>query len=85
MCPCNEIEEKETENVPHMQAVDSILFAAQINRPDRGYAVNLLSRFSTNPGKTHWDTVKRVKRYLKGTMDKGITHQCGQGDKNLLR
>lgn len=61
---------------PYMEAIGSLLFAAQITRPDISYAVNLLSRFSSNPGKAHWAAVKRVLRYLKGTINrKLIYHQ----------
>lgn len=42
------------------------------------YAVNLLtmfvSRYSKNPGKTHWLTIKRIFRFLKGTIDKKIVY-----------
>ncbi|KAK9744897.1 hypothetical protein QE152_g7368 [Popillia japonica] len=30
-------------------------------------AVSSLSRFNNNPGEIHWQAVKRVFRYLKGT------------------
>ena len=56
-----------------MQAIGCLLFAAQNTQPVICYAVDVLSRFGTNPGKAHWDAVKRVMRNLKGTIDKGIT------------
>ncbi|XP_050338585.1 uncharacterized protein LOC126765044 [Bactrocera neohumeralis] len=74
MCPTDETEQHEMSKVPYMQAVGCLLFALQITRPDISFAVNLLSRFSTNPGKVHWVTVKRVMRYLKGTIDSGIVY-----------
>ena len=33
-----------------------------------------LSRFTSNPGPHHWKVVLRVLKYLKGTMDRGITY-----------
>ncbi|XP_049308584.1 uncharacterized protein LOC125777524 [Bactrocera dorsalis] len=72
MCPKTEEEKKEMEKVPYMEAVGSLLYAAQNTRPDISFAVNLLSRFSQNPGKGHWLALKRVMRYLKGTVNKGI-------------
>lgn len=56
-------------NVPYQQAVGSLLYAAQVTRPDIAYAVNYCSRFSRNPDKSHWTAVKRIMRYLKGTLD----------------
>lgn len=75
MCPTTEAERIEMAKVPYMSAIGSLLFAAQITRPDISFAVNLLSRFGANPGKAHWTAVKRVMRYLKGTIEKGITYR----------
>jgi histone deacetylase 1/2 len=40
-----------------------------ISRPNILYAVNQLCQFMHNPQDTHWMTIKRVLRYLKGTVD----------------
>lgn len=74
MCPTNDADKMLMKDVPYMQAVGCLLFAAQISRPDICFAVNMLSRFSENPGKAHWNAVKRVLRYLKGTIDKGLVY-----------
>lgn len=36
-------------------------------RPDIAYVVTRLSRYTHNPDKSHWITLDRVARYLKGT------------------
>ncbi|XP_036340184.1 secreted RxLR effector protein 161-like [Rhagoletis pomonella] len=74
MSPASEVDKQEMAKVPYMQAIGCLLFAAQTTRPDISFAVNLLSRFSTNPGKAHWAAVKRVMRYLKGTIKYGISY-----------
>ena len=38
-------------------------------RPDIAHAVGVMSRFLSNPGKDHWEAVKWVFRYLRGTSD----------------
>jgi hypothetical protein len=43
------------------------MYAALGTRPDIAYAVTALSQYLQNPGWTHWEEVKRVLRYLKGT------------------
>lgn len=78
MCPSNDANKMLMKNVPYMQAVGCLLFAAQITRPDICFAVNMLSRFSENPGKAHWNAVKRVMRYLKGTINKGLIYYTGK-------
>lgn len=55
-------------NVPYQEAVGSLLFLAQISRPDIAYAVHSVSRFNNNPNQIHWTAVKRIMRYLKGTL-----------------
>ena len=38
-------------------------------RPDIAHAVGVVSRYASNPGKQHWEAVKWILRYLKGTTD----------------
>ena len=51
----------------YMQAVGSLGWLAGATRPDITYAVSLLGCFSKDPGKTHWEGVKRVFQYIAGT------------------
>lgn len=43
-----------------------------LTRPDVSYAVNRLSQFMHRPTVDHWNAVKRVLRYLSGTLSHGI-------------
>lgn len=74
LSPSTDDERAQMKNVPYMNAVGALLYASQISRPDITYAVNLLSRYTQNPGKAHWGAVKRVMRYLKGTLNKKIVY-----------
>jgi hypothetical protein len=68
-CPTTPQEFAEMRDVPYREAVGSLMYAALGTRPDIAYAVGHLARFSENPSKPHWEAVKRVIRYLKGTKD----------------
>ena len=57
---------------PYREAVGSLNYAACLTRPDISYSVSLLARFSTKPSSTHWLMVKRVMRYLKGTINQSL-------------
>jgi hypothetical protein len=48
------------------------MYLASATRPDISFAMCKLSRFVSNPGDVHWRALKRVIRYLKGTMSYGI-------------
>ncbi|TFY50793.1 hypothetical protein EVG20_g11324 [Dentipellis fragilis] len=61
-------------DVPYREAVGALMYASLATRPDISFAVSTLSRFSTNPGPVHWDAVKRVFRYLKGTRELWLTY-----------
>jgi hypothetical protein len=57
-CPQNEIEIKEIELVLYAQAVGSLMYAMTSTRFDICYVVGLLSRYQSNPGKKHWQSIK---------------------------
>ena len=67
-----EIEQMKT--VPYIHAVGSLMYLAVATRPDIAYAVGVLARFNSNPGKAHWNAVKHLFRYLKGTLDYKLTY-----------
>lgn len=53
-------------------------------RPDIAYIVGVLSRFVENPSVVHWQGIKRVFRYLKGTENRGISFDIGSDSKQLV-
>jgi hypothetical protein len=55
-------------DVPYRSAVGSLMYAAVGTRPDISNAVRCAARYMQNPGPLHWRAVKRILRYLKGTM-----------------
>ncbi|XP_055605732.1 uncharacterized protein LOC129753907 [Uranotaenia lowii] len=67
MGPNGPEEEAEMKKVPFKEAVGSLSFAPQVTRPDISFAVNAVSQFGSNPGRQHWEAVKKIIRYLKGT------------------
>ena len=61
-------------NIPYHEAVGSLMYASLGTRPDITFAVQTMSRFSSKPGTTHWEAVRRVFHYLKGTRDLWLTY-----------
>lgn len=58
--------------VPYQEAMGCLLFIAQGTRPDIAYSVNNVSRFNHCYTTAHWKAVKRIMRYLRGTIDYSI-------------
>ncbi|WVY90442.1 hypothetical protein V8G54_035956 [Vigna mungo] len=81
-CPKNEEEKEEMSKVPYSSAVGSLMYAMVCTRPDIGYAVGVVSRFLSNPGKEHWEAVKWILRYLRGSAKRSLCF--GNGDLKLI-
>lgn len=74
MSPSNEVERREMSRVPYASAVGSLMFAMICTRPDIAQAVGAVSRYMANPGREHWNTVKRILRYIKGTSNVALCY-----------
>lgn len=51
------------------------MFLQIVSRPDISFAVNVVSRNLKNPTEGHWMIVKRIFRYLKGTIEMGLLYR----------
>jgi hypothetical protein len=69
---------------PYREAIGSLLYAALGTRPDTTQAVSTLSQYNSNPSIEHWTGVKRVMRYLKGTLSSGLLFKRGAKKKNYV-
>ncbi|RVW41895.1 Retrovirus-related Pol polyprotein from transposon TNT 1-94 [Vitis vinifera] len=70
-------EVKYMEEIPYASVVGSIMYAMVCSRSDLVYATSMISRFMSSLGKEHWNVVKWVLRYLKGSIDVGILYGGG--------
>ena len=61
--------------VPYLSAIGALMYLANNTRPDIAFSVNLLARYINAPTKRHWDGIKHLFRYLKGTIDLGLFFQ----------
>lgn len=59
-------------NIPYREATGSLIYVCY-TRPDICYAVTQVCKHNNNYNTTHWTAVKRILRYLKGTIDYKLT------------
>lgn len=69
LCPKTQEDQEFMKNIPYKSVVGSLMYAMVSTHLDIAHAVGVVSRFMSNPGKPHWETVKYILRYLKGTSD----------------
>ena len=67
---------------PYRELVGCLLYLGVCTRPDISYAIASLARFVANPHEVHWNMLKGLLRYVKGTKDYGLFYgKCSQSDK----
>lgn len=54
------------------RSIVGVLQYVTITRLEIAYSVNKICQFMHNPLEAHWKTVKRIMRYLAGTLDYGL-------------
>ena len=64
----------------YQSAVGSLLYLSNWTRPDIAFAVSNVAKFSSNPTQEHWIAVKRILRYIKGTVNVGINYTMDTSD-----
>ena len=67
-------DEQSVDQQLYQSAIGSFLYLSGGTRPDITFSVNNLAKFSAKPSKQHWTAIKRVMRYLKGTINFGILY-----------
>ena len=53
----------------YAKILGSVMYLMNYTRPDIAYAVSRLSRYTHNPNNEHWNALRRLLKYLKGTMN----------------
>ncbi|CAA0822792.1 Uncharacterized mitochondrial protein AtMg00810 [Striga hermonthica] len=78
-CPKSDKETQDIVEIPYASAVGCLMYAIVCTRPDLAHAVGQVGKYMSRPGKQHWESVKWIFRYLKGTAGHGIVF----GDQRL--
>nr|GEW03568.1 zinc finger, CCHC-type [Tanacetum cinerariifolium] len=65
---------KPVDQLEYSRAIGCLMYAMTSSRPDIAYEVDRLSRFTSNPSRQHWHAITRVFKYLKGTINYGLSY-----------
>ncbi|KAH9696398.1 hypothetical protein KPL71_023151 [Citrus sinensis] len=84
-CPSTESEQTEMLKTPYASSVGCLMNAMVLTRPDLSYAVSLVSRFMSNPGKEYWGAMKWILSYLRGTTSYGLLYGGERANYNLVK
>ncbi|KAL0440382.1 UNVERIFIED_CONTAM: Retrovirus-related Pol polyprotein from transposon TNT 1-94 [Sesamum latifolium] len=79
-CPKTNREIEDMTKVPYASAVGCLMYAIVCTRPDLAHAVSQVCKYMSKPGRHHWEAVKWIFRYLKGTVRHGIIFGSQQND-----
>ena len=72
-CPTTQDQKNLMKDIPYRQLVGSLQHLATHTRPDIAHEATTLSKFQQNPGMPHWNALKQLLRFLKGTYQFGLT------------
>ena len=75
--PQEDDEETLGPEVPYLSAIGALMYLANCTQPDIAFVVNLLARYSSAPTQRHWNGIKHILRYLRGTTDLGLFYPNG--------
>ncbi|KAE9310895.1 hypothetical protein PR003_g20157 [Phytophthora rubi] len=75
-----EKDEKSETSFPYREAIGMLMYLTTSTRPDLAFTLGQLSRFVGKPSAKQVGAVKRVLRYLAGTLDHGTTYAKKQDE-----
>ena len=68
----------------YQQAIGCLTYASTATRPDIAAAVGMLSQYSSRPSKDHWIGIKRILRYIRGTIHYGLKFSGLEANTTLI-
>ena len=60
--------------IPYSSVIGSLIYCMVCTRPNLAHVMSVINRFMANPGNDHWAAVKRIFRYLKGSINMALVY-----------
>lgn len=62
-------------NRPYRELIGALMFLMLGSRPDLSFSINYFRRFQSNYSDELWQSLKRILRYVKGTINEGLVYK----------
>ena len=76
-------DEKQFDKETYQQAIGCLTYVSTATRPDIAATVGILSQYMADPSNDHWLGIKRLLRYIKGTLMYGLKFIAHENDDDL--
>ncbi|KAE9618201.1 putative RNA-directed DNA polymerase [Lupinus albus] len=83
-CPKTNEEEKYMSKVPYASAVGCVMCFRVCTRPDLAHAISQVCKCMSKSRKQHWEVVKWIFQYFKGTTSLGIMFDRQQSKPSVI-
>lgn len=80
MCPKTQEEEKKNSKVPYSSPIGRLMYAMLCTRPYISHEVGVVSRYMSHLGLEHWNVIKWILQYLRGTSNKYLHFRGSTND-----
>ncbi|OWZ03591.1 Integrase, catalytic core protein [Phytophthora megakarya] len=71
-CPQTDADRAQMHDKVYRGLIGSLMYLMTGSRPDIAFSMMIVRKYLNNPGLTHWSAVKRILRYVKGTLNYGL-------------
>ncbi|GJR47861.1 hypothetical protein Tco_1315964 [Tanacetum coccineum] len=79
-CLVKDCDVERMSKVPYANVIGSLMHLMVCTRPDIAYAVSVVSRYLANSGKNHWEALKWILKYFRGTANVGLVYGTDHGN-----
>ena len=69
---CEKYEELLGPKVPYLSAIGALLYLANCTHSNIALFINLLARYNSALTRRHWNSIKHILHYLRGTTNMGL-------------
>ena len=76
--------EKPVDVQVYQMIIGCLTYVTTATRPDLAAAVGILAKYMSKPGNDHWTRVKRILRYIKGTLNYGLVFSADDDNHALV-